>query len=358
MVLFFVQYKWRKTLTSFLSTWAARLGSSVQVAHYEDVPEWSTIPPAATYVFTDLERLSPSRLEQAAALADSLAAAPGNPIVLNHPRRALRRYELLRMLHDRGVNPFRAYRVLETRVPERFPVFLRFENRHDGPASPLLWTPRELDRAVANRFSSNDDLSSLLMIEYHDVSDDSGTFHRHVTYVIGDELIHGNLAFDTNWVVKYGGPATGEQLEAQRAAWGSTAHIPLLRDIADRAGIGYGRFDYSIVNDTICVWELNTAPTLLLHPDEYPPDVRVRRKQLGDRLTNALEQLASGPNVGPIALTVTKEVSKEVQRRRVRGKRVRALRWRVVSTLVAHMPPGIAGILARRLHLLRARRSA
>jgi hypothetical protein len=221
LVLSFVHYAWRARLNSFLSTWAARLGSSVRLAYYEEVPEWTTIPAAATYVFTDLERLSPSELEQTAAIADSLVHACGNP---NHPRHALCRYDLLRMLYDRGVNPFQAYRVLETRLPERFPVFLKFEDRHDGPASPLLRTPRELDRAVANRFCSRDDLSSLLMIEFHDVSDDSGIFHRQVTYVIGDELIHGNLAFNTNWVVKYGG-AMGDTcfliIERRETLWPS-----------------------------------------------------------------------------------------------------------------------------------------
>jgi hypothetical protein len=263
------------------------------------------------------------------------------------------------MLHERGVNPFRAYRVLDARVPERFPVFLKLEDRHDGPSSPLLWTQRELDRAVANRFRRCDDLSSLLMIEFHDVSDDAGVYHRQVTYVIGDEVLHGNLAFDTDWVVKYGGPATGEQLEAQRAAWDSSAHVPLLRDIADRAGIGYGRFDYSIVSGGICVWELNTNPTLLLGADQYPPDVRAERQLIADRLTNALERLASGSvDIGLITLTVGKEPTEEAPRRRLLGQRGRALRWRAVSMLVACMPPRLARVLARRLHLLRARRSA
>jgi hypothetical protein len=249
--------------------------------------------------------------------------------------------------------------VLDARVPERFPVFLKLEDRHDGPSSPLLWTQRELDRAVANRFRRCDDLSSLLMIEFHDVSDDSGIFHRQVTYVIGDELIHGNLAFNTNWVVKYGGAATGEQLDAQRAARESTAYGPLLRDIADRAGIGYGRFDYSIVNGSICVWELNTNPVLLMSADEYPPKVRAERKPLADRLTTALGQLASGSiDVDPIKVTARKQASEEVSRRRLLGQRGRALRWRAVSTLVACMPPRAARFLARRLHLLRTRSSA
>ena len=328
----------------------------MKLAFYEDEPSRAELPVAATYVFTDVDRLSASGAERAAGLADSLAGLPGGPTVLNHPRRVLRRYELLRALHERGVNPFRAHRVLETRVPARFPVFLKFEDRHDGPDSPLLRTQRELDRAVAQLFRASEDLSSLLMIEFDDVSDEDGMFHRQVTYVIGEELIHGNLAFGTNWVVKYGGAATGAQLEAQRAASESTTHDPLLRELASHAGVGYGRFDYSIVAGGIRVWELNTNPTLLLAADEYPPEVRAERQVLADRLTDALGRLAGKPDAGrSIRIPDVRRDDKPPPRRGL-GTRARAMRWRLVSTLVARLPARAAWSAARAIHRRRARR--
>ena len=283
---------------SYLATWARRLHPSVTVVHYEDVLNGAVIPGASTYVFTDLERLRPRGLERATSLADALA---GRAVVLNHPRDALRRFELLDLLYELGVNRFRAYRIGAVTTPERFPVFLRREDAHNGPASALLYTQEELDAAIADRARSGRNVSKLLIVEFEDVSDEAGVYHRQVTYVIGEELVHGNLAFDTHWVVKYAGPVFGEQLARQRLAWDSKEHVPLLRELAERASVQYGRFDYAIVGDGIQIWELNTNPTLLFTPDRYPPDVRPDRRVVADRITNALARLAEGAQAEPFA---------------------------------------------------------
>ena len=60
----------------------------------------------------------------------------------------MRRYELLRHLHQRGVNDFDAYRLTEARKPKRFPVFIRGENDHNGPESRLIGSQTELDDSV------------------------------------------------------------------------------------------------------------------------------------------------------------------------------------------------------------------
>src|SRR5207302_3101457 len=120
----------------------------------------------------------------------------------------------------------------------------------------------------------------------------------HVTYVIGDELINGNLAYDTDWVVKYGGAVSGARLDEQRAARESTTHFPLLRELADLAGVGYGRFDYALVEGRICVWELNTDPTLLLPADEYPPEVRAERQGAAARAAAGPSGVAGGGGGG------------------------------------------------------------
>src|SRR5262249_50787220 len=98
---------------------------------------------SGTYVFADLERLSPDTLLRAAALWDSLADSHRDVRLLNHPIRSMRRYELLRNLHEQGINTFDVYRVTEGRAPRQYPVFLRIENDHSGPISPLLKSPSE-----------------------------------------------------------------------------------------------------------------------------------------------------------------------------------------------------------------------
>jgi hypothetical protein len=292
VLLFLVTSHDAKPFGPFLRTWGARIQSKIRFLRYEELFNSDSMPGAETYVFTDLEQLTAESLRMAAQVADQLVTAETAPTILNHPAKVMLRYELARTLHERGINPFQAYRVLLTRTPDRFPVFLRFEHEHDGPASPLLWSQRELDQKLLRAYVRGYDLSSLLMVEFQDTSDERGIFRRYTVYVIGDELIVGNLAFAPDWVVKYSGEFTEEQLAEQRAALSSQAHDAVLSEIAQLAGVGWGRFDYALVDGRVCIWELNTNPTLLLTPDEYPPEVRIRRAELAERLTEAIGRLA------------------------------------------------------------------
>lgn len=282
-------------INPFLDTWATRLRERIRVAIYEDLPVVDTVPAADTYVFGNLEDLSPAQLRRVSEIADLLTRADEPPRILNDPRRVLRRYELLKTLHERGVNSFRAHRVPLAGTPLRFPVFLRLENSHSGAVSALLQTQEDVDRAIADASRDGLDVDSLLVVEFEDTSDEHGVFRKYVMYVIGDAVFPGNMAFDSSWVVKFGGPVTGERLAEQRAAASSDAHEPVFRELAELAGVAYGRFDYGLVNGRICVWELNTTPTLLLPADQYPPGIRAERQALADRLTNAIERLAGDP---------------------------------------------------------------
>jgi hypothetical protein len=54
-----------------------------------------------TYIFADLELLSPDELQKAVVIWQALARAGPGIRLLNHPARSMRRYELLRTLHER-----------------------------------------------------------------------------------------------------------------------------------------------------------------------------------------------------------------------------------------------------------------
>jgi hypothetical protein len=289
---FFVTHPDRNVINPFLDTWGTRIRDRVRLVFYEDLPLVDTLPAADTYVFANVEDLAPVPLRRACEIADLLAHADAAPRVLNHPRGVLRRYDLLEALHERGVNSFRGHRVQLGRAPVRFPVFLRLEHAHTGAITPLLWTQQDVDRAIADAARKGYDIDSLLMVEFEDTSDEHGVFRKYVMYVIGEAVFPGNMAFDTNWVVKFGRLVTDERRVAeQRAAASSDAHEHVFRELAELAGVAYGRFDYALLDGRICVWELNTNPTLMLPADQYPPDIRPSRQGLADRLTSAIERL-------------------------------------------------------------------
>jgi hypothetical protein len=291
VIVFLVGRAARDTLTSFFRTWGARLQPKVQLVYYDELAHAGAVPAAHTYVFTDLERRLPQR-PQLARLADRLLASGGSPAVLNHPRHVLGRFELLTALHERGVNPFRILPA-DTREPLRFPVFVRDPDEHHGPLTPLVTSRAELDRELDRLRGEGVDLASLAVVEFEDTRRPDGLFRKYVTTLIGDEVVHGNLCFSEHWVVKYGGAVTPEQLAEQEAEWFSTEHVGALREIADLAGVRYGRFDYTVHEGRLRIWELNTNPTLLQSIEHYTEEVRERRQPLAERITDALDRLDS-----------------------------------------------------------------
>ncbi|MGE5721942.1 MAG: hypothetical protein ACM3YM_05720, partial [Sphingomonadales bacterium] len=76
--------------------------------------------PAATYVFTDFERLPAWRVAEAAQLYRMLRKRGCR--VINDPARVSSRYGLLRLLHRSGINDFNAYRIEELVPPSQWPV--------------------------------------------------------------------------------------------------------------------------------------------------------------------------------------------------------------------------------------------
>jgi hypothetical protein len=133
-----------KALAAF-RTPAAKL---IKCVHYEALrPDFEFEP--GVYVLSDLERVPHGLCQQLAQRFRALTLSP-RPLILNHPTRSLRRYELLRALFEAGKNPFDAYRVTELRKPARFPVFLREEHDHTGPSTSLMKTAGELARASSH----------------------------------------------------------------------------------------------------------------------------------------------------------------------------------------------------------------
>ena len=130
-----------------------------------------------------------------------------------------------------------------------------------------------------------------MAIEYEETRREDGLYRKHVTYVLGDEVLHGNLVFSRDWVVKHSGARHAELVAEQAAEWFSTEHVPALREIADLAGVSYGRYDYAVVDGRLRIWELNTNPRLLSTPDTYTEEVRALRQPMADRLTAALDAL-------------------------------------------------------------------
>jgi hypothetical protein len=251
-------------------------------------------PAAGHYIFADLERLSPDQALRARWLWEELARSSRGARLLNHPTRAMRRYELLRVLHERGINTFDVYRLTEGRWPARYPVFLRGENDHGGARSGLLRTRHELEDAIAAVERDRGSREGVLITEFCDTADDQGLYRKYSAFVVGDTVFPKNVLFSKHWVLKRTDLLEEDLLREERAHVETNPHADRLREIFRLARIEYGRVDYGLLNGAIQVWEINTNPHVT-SLDPRGPDRRAIYEAVEQRMTRALEEVAAGP---------------------------------------------------------------
>ena len=111
MIYFLTKAVARRTLGRLLAFWGRDAASFVSILPYEGVFSWRNLP-GGTYVFTDLERLTPDETDRAAHLWNEIEGSGLGVPLVNHPLRCMRRYQLLRTLCDARINDFDVYRLI------------------------------------------------------------------------------------------------------------------------------------------------------------------------------------------------------------------------------------------------------
>jgi hypothetical protein len=262
----------------------------VQIADYDSLFGAESVP-RATYVFADLERLTAWELRTAAELHRVLKTAGMR--CLNDPARTKTRVELLRALHDAGLNPFNVYRADEQPRPARFPVFIRFEIDHDRPVTELLPDQDALDVSLDTLRRNSLPLRGMMVIEYWSKPYSPNLWHKWSTFRVGDRISVDHIAVDECWLVKFGvwEKLTDEAIVDEHDAVTSNRFAADLATIFDVAGIEFGRADHAFVEGGMVVYEINTNPAIGPYiPDPKP--LRFRTQSLARRrLAEALETI-------------------------------------------------------------------
>ena len=249
------------TMRDFLAGLGKPLADIVRVFDYTEFARIPRLPARATYVFSDVDRLSGSQSSNIFDRWKRLQDAGAR--VLNHPLRVMRRYDLLRWAYEAGINSFDCYMVIEHRKPKRFPVFMRRAFDHEGSISPLIHNQAELDRAIAAMRAASEWPGDKIVTEYIDVSDKDGVFRKYAAFRIGDTLFPRQIMAAKQWVVKKPEFDSAE-LAAQEAAYvDANPHGEQLMRIFEAARIEYGRIDYCVVDGRVQVFEINTNPSII-----------------------------------------------------------------------------------------------
>ncbi len=245
--------------------------------------------PLGTWVFTELDRFTDAQRGLVNVACERLLEAGGDVRVMNQPRQALMRRDLLRAAHDAGMNRFRAwpaagvlFRANGATDPAgtdtigvaelRYPVFVRDADRHTGNLTPLLDSPRALEHALASLIATQRRLDELLVVEFCDTKDKHGIYHKYSAYKIGDRVVPRYRESSREWMVKWDARIFDRQRADDEACYLETnPHDAWIRRVFDLARIDYGRIDYGVLDGAPQVWEINTNPTIGRGPGPKVP---------------------------------------------------------------------------------------
>jgi len=264
----------------YAKEWGPTPGSRMRLVRYDDLMRADALEPG-TYIFSNLDILSAAQLSVAKKAWQVLSSSERGIRLLNNPALALDRFNLLSTLHAEGINRFRVFRAAGLNAEVKFPVFVRYEKRHTGALTPLLYSVGGLKRALRYLRIRGHRLRDLLIVEFCDTSDSNGIFRKYGAFLVGSCVLPRHLFFSREWMTKRSelsdAVQTDQAFEAERHDYlYGNPHEQWIKDIFRHAGLDFGRVDYGMLGDTPQVWEINSNPTI---------------KSLTPRLTKALESI-------------------------------------------------------------------
>jgi hypothetical protein len=231
--------------------------------------------PVGNYLFTDIDRASRAEIEKAVRIAHAITNAGHGCRVINWPNSGCMRYELLRRLYERGINPFNVYRYTEARMPARFPVFVRRLSEHTGSFSALIDSPELLERMVDRILKLGYDRDDLLIVEFVDTRSPDGLYRKYGSSLIAGEVFGSHLIASDSWNVKQVGNVDDALIDEEIDFFQKNSFADEVRAVFALARIDFGRLDFAVVGGRMHVWEINTNPNLYGGGfDRYPERLR------------------------------------------------------------------------------------
>ncbi len=247
-------------------------GARIEPVCYDELHRFE--PGPGLYVFVDTELLDEEIRARATALHRQLCAKPELYRVWNDPSRSTLRFELLERLWSEGKNSFRAYRLGDGARPAvpagmRYPVFVRDENLHRGPLTPLLENEAAVKDAVAKLRApgAEGDGGPLLVVEFLDYQSPDGVYRKYAFMRVGGKCFPRHLLFSRGFSVK---APKGDEFDGK--AWldeemrflnSDAGYAPQIQELFEACAIEFGRIDYTVVNGKVQVFEINSNPVML-----------------------------------------------------------------------------------------------
>ncbi len=287
MIYFVVGAAGSFSMRYYLEEEGRALHDRVRVILYEELVRLRELP-LGTWVFTEIDRIRPPERELVDTVCEHLGAATAGVRLLNQPRHVRLRTELLRAASDAGINRFRTWPAPGVRFATaerasrevggiaaaalRYPVFVRYANRHVGSLTPLLDSPRALGEALASLVAGRRRLDELLVVEFCDTKDEHGVYRKYSAFNVGDRILPRYLECSRDWMVKWHHRIFDrERAELEAHYLQTNPHEEWIREMFRLAGIEYGRIDYGMLGGEPQMWEINLNPTIGRGPGPRVP---------------------------------------------------------------------------------------
>ncbi|HUP25468.1 MAG TPA: hypothetical protein VNB06_21330 [Thermoanaerobaculia bacterium] len=273
------------TLRDWLANEGRAVAGSVAVLTYQELLRRPVVA-AGVCVFCDFDCLT-SALRPIVREAWVQLESAGVRL-LNDPRRALDRRQLLERLASLGRNDFRAFPVDGVPADVRFPVFVRRQSEHDGPQTSLLHDRESLCEAIQGLtwpFGPHR-RADLLVVEFCNTSVDGGPHSKYAATRVGERLLNRHIMFSNHWSVKHSGVLIdAEMMALERRYLASNPYREWVLETFELAGVDYGRLDFGICDGRPQAFEINTNPTMGPRPGTDPEGLALERARQGSRWT-------------------------------------------------------------------------
>lgn len=215
--------------------------------------------PAATYIFTDFDRLAPWELELASRLHKTLLR--NGMRVLNDPGHFQNRYQLLTTLHSKAINDFKVWSVGLGQFPEKFPVFLRTQAAHRGIIGNLLTSADEAQQALDDALDQGYVAQDLIFVEYAAEAQQDGIFRKLAAFRVGDEIVQTIAVHSRDWIAKLGEPVGCHDLYIKDLNdINTTTYRDAVMQAFQAVDLQYGRADFGLVGGRPQFYEINLNP--------------------------------------------------------------------------------------------------
>ena len=304
MIVFLVHAGHAYTVKNFLlSSWSEGVRDHILVLPYDKFNDLNGCP-VSCLIFTDHERFNRLEHDVVNRIWNWVRHTCPELLLLNDPSKVLTRKALLRALYLEGKNDFNVYLSREIKEVTQYPVFIRSVINHAGPLSGLLYSKNELEKYLSKQsFPRGPHFRRNLLIEqFLHTANEEGLYHTYGAFRLGASIIPRHFRMSEHWVIKNSSAIKSEdKYKVQKPYILANPHQDEILKIFRKANIDYGRIDYTIYNNKIQTWEINTNPMLasmkryMNSVENWPDEVKAARSEARqlfyDRLIEAFQEV-------------------------------------------------------------------